>query len=130
LDQLENSISKLNTVERMLTDFVQKEAKIDFIEERVRAIAETVCAPREKGPVDYSVHSQKDGRNRLKEKLKQALDQSSETSVSQLVKKILFLNANKHILLARIRNIARFELLVLVNGFRSNITGHHQRRLG
>ncbi len=63
----------------------ENSSKLENIEERLRAIAEVVCSQRDKGdsPAEYSIHT--DGRIRLKQKLKEALEQSKETSIAKLV---------------------------------------------
>ena len=85
LDRLETNIQKISTLDHLLKKLVDKDSKLENIEERLRAIAEVVCSQRDKGdsPAEYNINA--DGRIRLKQKLKEALEQSKETSIAKLV---------------------------------------------
>ncbi len=85
LDRLETNVQKIASVDKLLKKLVDNDSKLENIEERLRAIAEVVCSQRDKGdsPAEYNIHT--DGRIRLKQKLKEALEQSKDTSIAKMV---------------------------------------------
>ena len=84
LDQLEKNILKFSALQDLLSTHAQKDHRLDSIEERLGEIAEAVCVKADnEDNEEYSF--QKDARNRLKEKLKKALDQTSEASIAKMV---------------------------------------------
>jgi hypothetical protein len=101
LDVIEKYISKLDSLEEMLLTIVKsKESeeillqKLGPIQDRVQAISDCVCtnvgkhefsASNSGSSTDLSI--QHLDRKRLKEKLKEAMEQKNETSVSKLVQK-------------------------------------------